>query len=264
MSWLKGQYRRIKNGSFGWHGRYASWQAAQKECGGYSADNILEKVKTATLQVKNGEAVYERDSILFNEIQYSWPFLSALMWAAAQNNGHLNVLDFGGSLGSSYFQNRKFLQSLSQVRWNVVEQENFVACGRQFIQDEKLQFFLTPQDCIQQNGLPDILVTACTLPYLEKPYELLAQLIHLDIPWLIIDNTPFNDRPGDRLTVQKVPPAIYEASYPAWFLDYQKVKEAVREKYTIISEHTNDTTIYLDGRPIPYRGFIAVLKKQLQ
>jgi putative methyltransferase (TIGR04325 family) len=38
-------------------------------------------------------------------------------------------LDFGGSLGSSYFQNKKFLDALRLVEWNVVEQENFVATG---------------------------------------------------------------------------------------------------------------------------------------
>ena len=32
--------------------------------------NVLEKCKNALLKVKNGEAAYERDSVLFNQIQY--------------------------------------------------------------------------------------------------------------------------------------------------------------------------------------------------
>jgi putative methyltransferase (TIGR04325 family) len=38
-------------------------------------------------------------------------------------------------LGSSYFQNRKFLQSLPDVRWNVVEQPHYVDAGRKYIEE---------------------------------------------------------------------------------------------------------------------------------
>ena len=45
--------------------------------------------------MKNGEAVYERDSVLFDEIQYSWGLLAGLQKAALENDGKLCVLDFG-------------------------------------------------------------------------------------------------------------------------------------------------------------------------
>lgn len=41
----------------------------------------------ATLKVKRGEAVFERDSVLFDEIQYSWPVTAALI-----RNGRLHLL----------------------------------------------------------------------------------------------------------------------------------------------------------------------------
>ena len=56
-------------------------------------------------KVKNGETVYERDSVIFDQIEYSWPVLTGLMCAAAQNSGCLKVLDFGCSLGSSNLEN---------------------------------------------------------------------------------------------------------------------------------------------------------------
>ncbi len=59
-------YRRyLKNKQSGWSGDYPSWQAALQKCNGYNANNILLKVKDATLKVKKGEAVYERDSVIF-------------------------------------------------------------------------------------------------------------------------------------------------------------------------------------------------------
>ncbi|MBC7921102.1 MAG: methyltransferase, TIGR04325 family, partial [Ferruginibacter sp.] len=41
-----------------------SWEAAMREADGYEKPSILETVKAAVLKVKNGQAVYERDSNL--------------------------------------------------------------------------------------------------------------------------------------------------------------------------------------------------------
>jgi putative methyltransferase (TIGR04325 family) len=134
-------YRRMRPKKYGWFGNYSNWQEALDQCSGYDAVEILERVKTATLKVKNGDAVYERDSVLFDHIEYSWPLVSALLMIGLKNNRQIKVLDFGGSLGSSYFQNRHFLSEFDNVQWNVVEQENYVACGQQFIQDSHLRIF---------------------------------------------------------------------------------------------------------------------------
>jgi putative methyltransferase (TIGR04325 family) len=240
-----------------WRGDYKNFSTAQQNSQGYHVESILEKVKDATLKVKNGEAVYERDSVLFDTIEYSWPLLSSLMWVAAINKGALKVLDFGGSLGSTYFQNKKFLDTMDSVQWNIVEQKSFVECGRQFIQDHQLNFFNSIQAVIKEKGLPDILLVACTLPYVDQPYFLLNELMHYRIPYLVLDNTPFNYASRDRLTIQTVHPSIYKASYPCWLLNYEKIVETVEGNYTIITEHFNDSSIYVDGRKIQYRGFLA-------
>jgi putative methyltransferase (TIGR04325 family) len=111
---------------------YNSWDQAIANSTGYNSKVILEKTKTALLKVKNGEAVYERDSVLFDHIEYSWPLLSGLMWVAAANGGTLNVLDYGGSLGSTYFQNRTFFSELKSVRCNIVEQPDHVKEGSKY------------------------------------------------------------------------------------------------------------------------------------
>src|SRR5215203_7187650 len=93
-------FRNIIPSRYGWNGDYLNWNDASNKCLGYDQSNIVEKVKEATLKVKKGEAIYERDSVLFSSVEYSWPLLSALMWVAAKNKGRINVVDFGGSLGS--------------------------------------------------------------------------------------------------------------------------------------------------------------------
>jgi putative methyltransferase (TIGR04325 family) len=250
-----------KNKRYGWKGDYKNWQEAKELSDAYDDVLILEKVKQALLKVKNGSAVYERDSVLFDRIQYSWPLLSALLWITTLNKGSLKVADFGGSLGSSYFQNRFFLSAISGLQWNIIEQENFADCGQQLFQDEILHFFYTPDQMIAKQGLPDLLILSCVLPYLEKPYDMLVNLMQYKIPHILIDNTYFNDEDRDRICIQRVPPEIYRASYPCWMLNYDRVKTILTSEYDLISTHENDSFIFLDGRKIQYRGLLLKIKE---
>jgi putative methyltransferase (TIGR04325 family) len=250
-----------KAGKYGWSGDYKNWQDAKELTDTYDDSVILDKVKQALLKVRSGEAVYERDSVLFDKIQYSWPLLSALLWITTQNKGSLRVADFGGSLGSSYFQNRIFLAGLPELQWNIIEQERFVTCGQQYFQDDYLHFFYTPEQMITTQGLPDLLLLSCVLPYLEKPFEMLMRLMQYKIPYILIDNTYFNYEPRDRICIQLVPPEIYKASYPCWMLNYDIVKKTLSDMYTLISEHQNDSFIFLDGKKIQYKGMLFKIKE---
>lgn len=202
------KFRRDK----GWNGNYSTWSEALQHCKGYDAPEILEKCRDALLRVKRGEAVYERDSVVFDEVQYSWPVLAALLRCALERNGKLHVLDFGGSLGSSYFQNRQFLPSLKEFSWSIVEQQHFVACGREYFQDGILQFFENPEECLKECQ-PNFLLLSCVLQYLEKPYDWIQRLCGLGLDYVLLDLMPLMDT-HDRLTIQHVDPAIYPASYP--------------------------------------------------
>ena len=264
VQYIKRKYLQLKYYRYGWQGDYPSWSAARAACAGYNAANILEKVKAATLQVKTGQAVYERDSMLFDHIEYSWPLLANLLWLAGKNNNHLSLIDFGGSLGSSYFQNRAYLSQLSKLQWNVVEQAHFVQAGKKEIAGGPLYFFENIDEVMAANGRQDVLLLSCVLPYLEDPYAFLAAIVHKEIPYIIVDSTYFNTQPADRLTIQKVPPVYYDASYPAWFLDYDKVIKTLEPVYEMITAYNNEQILYLEGRLLQYKGFVMQLKKDNQ
>jgi putative methyltransferase (TIGR04325 family) len=252
---------RRKGKRYGWKGDYKNWQQAKNRSGNYDDHLILEKVKQASMKVIKGEAVYERDSVLFDQIQYSWPLLATLLWIAAKKKGVLKVADFGGSLGSSYFQNRSFLSIISQLQWNIIEQRSFVECGQKDFQNDVLHFFYNSDQMIAQQGLPDLLILSCVLPYLENPYEILENLIQYKIPHIIIDNTYFNYENRDRICIQRIPPEIYNASYPCWFLNYEHVQNTLANTYEMISTHQNDSFIFLDGKKIQYRGLLFKIKE---
>jgi putative methyltransferase (TIGR04325 family) len=250
-------YRKIKSSPYGWSGDYSNWEDACKDSGAYDAISIFEKVQAAAIKVQNGEAAYERDSVLFNEIEYSWPMLAGITWVAAKNKGKVLVADFGGSLGSSYFQNKLYLDELPDLKWCIIEQSHFVQSGRQKFQNKRLEFFNSMEDCIGERGIPDILILSCVLPYLQEPYELLKRMIDQNLPHILIDNTYFNYENRDRICIQHVPPQIYEASYPCWLLSRDHVQKYFKSQYKIISEHKNDSAIYIDGKKIIYEGFLA-------
>ena len=167
-----------KQTKYGFFGNYKTWQEAKADSIGYSNPDILEKVKNSLLKVKRGEAACERDSVLFDKVEYSWPILSGLLWIASLGNNRLNVLDFGGSLGSSYFQNLGFLKHLAELRWNIVEQNNFVECGKKYFEDSRLKFYLSNEECLNDSK-PNIFFSSSVIQYLEKPYEFLEKISKL-------------------------------------------------------------------------------------
>lgn len=135
---------------YGFFGNFPTWKDSVKASMGYNSDEIIKKVKESLLKVKSGEAIYERDSVLFDKIHYSWPLLTGLLWIVSQKADRLNILDFGGSLGSSYFQNRKFLMHLKELKWNIVEQEKMVKCGKKYFENDCLKFYFNLDDCITE------------------------------------------------------------------------------------------------------------------
>jgi putative methyltransferase (TIGR04325 family) len=80
------------------------WAETTRRSKGYAAELIVDAVARATREVVAGRAAFERDSVLFDTPDFRYPIVAALLRAAAQNNGHLEVVDFGGSLGSTYRQ----------------------------------------------------------------------------------------------------------------------------------------------------------------
>ena len=207
--------RQVRGGGgLRFEGDFATWEEANAHCTGYDTEEILAKVLAATLKVKHGEAAFERDSVLFDKIEYVWPILAGLMWAAARSGGRLDVLDFGGALGSSYFQNRKFLQSLPDMRWNVVEQRHYVAAGRLHIQDERLRFYESVEECLSENR-PNVILLSSVLQYLPDPYGILNTLGAIKADTLLLDRTSFSSSGhNDLIKLQYVPEPIYQASYP--------------------------------------------------
>jgi putative methyltransferase (TIGR04325 family) len=240
---------------YGWYGNFKSWEEAQQHSIGYDAENILSRVKASLLKVKNGEAVYERDSVIFDKIEYSWELLSALMWIAAQNKGDLHIIDFGGSLGSTYYQNKVFLDSLPKVSWNIVEQPNYVEVGIESFQNDQLHFYTSIDDCYQKSKEKiNTILFSSVLQYLESPYEILKSSLSPNVEYIIIDRTGFTLNDKERITVQKVHSKIYKTSLPCHFFSKTKfIMFFSNQRFEVIAEFQS---LNYANIPSVYKGFI--------
>ncbi|MGE0088147.1 MAG: TIGR04325 family methyltransferase [Bacteroidales bacterium] len=236
---------------YGWYGNYSSWQEASSHATGYDSQMILEKVISATKRVKGGKSAYEKDSVLFQKTDYSYPVLTSLLWITAQNKGRLHVLDFGGSLGSTYFQNKKFLNELPEIKWCIVEQSGFVKAGKDYFEDDKLKFYYSIDQCTELNEI-DVILFSSVLQYIEKPYEILDEIKKTKIQYVIIDRTAFIDG-NDRITVQKVNPNIYEASYPCWFFNKEKFIHYMKSDFEIMTEFDSQDRSNIKSE---FKGFL--------
>lgn len=194
------------------------WAQALRQSSGYSMESIVERVAAATREVIAGRALYERDSVLFQEPDYPFPIVAQLLRAALANGGRLNVIDFGGSLGSTYRQCRPMLDGVDEVSWCVVEQPVFVSLGQREFTTEELHFAASLQD-LRQGPVPALILLSSVLQYLEHPEATLRELLSLGANHLVLDRTSMSTVLADpRLCIQQTPKRIYDASYPCWIL----------------------------------------------
>lgn len=242
---------------YGWKGNYKSYEDAKTKCKGYDENHILQRIVETTAQVKKGEAVYERDGIIYDEINVNHHLLNALLLVSARNNNQLTIVDFGGSLGTSYYQNRAFLSHLTTLNWCIIEQEAFVNVGKQSFTSEHVQFFHSIEACLEKHEKIDMILISSSLQYINKPYALLKSIQSFGIPYLMLDLVGYNDKEEDRMTIQHVPPIFYgvEASYPCLFFNKQKLESQLMENYKKVFDFISEPEkYYIEFKPFQYQG----------
>ena len=210
---------------------FPSWENAATQGSGYGAGEILTRVQSSTAAVLSGEAAFERDGVVFTAPQYRWPVLAGLLEVAARE-GELRVLDFGGSLGSLYWQHREFLSG-GKVSWSVIEQPAFVAVGNSLNQD-CVDFFPNVTQYLESMS-PNVILLSSVLQYLPNAEQTLQELLATPANCLIIDRTPMSDLHANIAALQVVPKHIYSSSYPSWIFSRPWLRDQLAG-WEIVSE----------------------------
>ena len=219
---------------------FNTWSEASRKAS-YNSKTIFNKTLKAARLVRDGKAAYERDSVLFDKVQYDFKLLSSLLLIANIQN-RLNLIDFGGSLGTSYRQNKKFLDCLKiQKRWVVIEQSEYVRIGKNEFTTGTLDFL---ESLSEIDFDVDVVLFGSSLCYIENAYRILDQVKSLSPKFILIVRTPFSDGNNDTIWIQNVSKSIYDASYPLWIFSESKLLSYLEDSYELFEVWDDDFQAY--------------------
>lgn len=250
VRWLRCRCRRRA-----FSGCYGTWAEAQAVSQGYAHKDVLERVVATTRAVAAGHGTWDRDGAVFPTPEVNGPLLIALRRIADTEHGQLDLVDFGGALGSTWRQHRNALGPVLKVRWRVVEQPHYVEAGQEFA-DGVLSFHRTVGEAMAESRVSTILLSS-VLPYLEHPRELLAEVSAKGIRHVIIDRTSFAVDRRERIVVQRVPPELGGGSYPCWLFNREALLAPLAAHYRLVSEWPGFDDV---DRKAIFRGFHFVRK----
>lgn len=217
-------------------GNYLSWKEAGHNSLGYNNKKIFLKSRNSFLKVINKKAKYERDSVLFYSEAVNYPLINILNKIQKKKGTCLNILDFGGSFGSTYFQNYSILKNKNKFNWSIVEQEKIVKYVKKFKLEDNLSFYPSIKNYIAKCK-PDIVLFSSVIQYLEYPYKIINYLLKKKIRNIFFLKTPFINN-KELIKVQIVPKHIYDASYPIRIFNEQIFLKLFRENNYKITPHT--------------------------
>lgn len=239
------------------YGDFKSWDEAVGQCAGYGEKNILEKVESSIRSVLNKEAAYERDSVLFYEKRFSFHILAYIARLAARQD-KITIVDFGGALGSTYLQNKDFLEKLPvRVQWYIVEQPNFVEKGNEIFDHQEISFFHSLDEISED---VDLILFSSVLGYLEDYEAIINAAVGKKARSIIIDRTFVSDR--ERICIERVPESIYPGSYALRIFQKEKLLNLFLEQYSLEYEFHSyvDEDIHFDDMIAEIKGFVFELK----
>lgn len=195
-------------------GPLASWDAAAKRATGWDSPILTEKALAAARKVRDGAAAFERDSRTYNRVIYSPTVLAALLLAATRYRA-LNVIDFGGALGSNYYQHRKLLRALPDmpVSWNVIERAPLAKIGAEQFQTPELRFHAELAELRSEDA---VLLFTGALQYVAEAFDLLEQAIgRVDI--VAVDRLYLSAAPAHAAYLQHLDPKEFGmVTLPMW------------------------------------------------
>lgn len=228
----------------------------------YEDPVILASVERATRTALADAGAFERDGVVFDAGEAHWPILGPLFEARTACRGTLTVLDVGGSLASKWLQHRAFLPSLAPLKWVVIEQDNYVAVGRQLFDPSDVSFHREIDAGLAAENGADVILFSSSLHYFDSPMSVLDQAARETRHSLIVDRSPAWPMRAPHLAVQGVGLYSRRVEYPCWVLSKDAILERLRRSFAMVSQWEEPMPIptYPDSAPIRFLGAAGIGK----
>lgn len=212
------------------------WQEAASVARSHWREDPLphfERVRIATSAVRDGRAPGTRDSVILPTPEFQYPVLAGILRSAVAHP-RLRVLDFGGSLGSSYFQFRAFAP-LVDVSWHIVELPELVAIGKAEFESPQLAFHRTLEEAL--DTAPHVALFSAALQFVEDAHSLLDRVTASECESLILDRVPLTDRAQDIAAAHIVTGSRFASDrcFPSWLFSETKLLECLERNWTVVA-----------------------------
>ena len=221
-------------------GPFTSWTQAVAQSATWDAPEITELSLRSALAAKEGKVACEHDGVPFKDPLYSQTMLAFLLLAS--RDGVLNIIDFGGGLGSGYFQNARLLRLMSSpVQWHIVERPIFVKLGTEHFQNDTIRFYSSLGEAIRHSK-SNSLIFSGSLQYVDEPFELIDEAGRSAIRILAFDRTLTWERSDDGIFLQRPDPkAHYRATYACRCFSKERLTTRLAELgFALVEEFTRD------------------------
>jgi putative methyltransferase (TIGR04325 family) len=253
--------------TYGFFGKYACFEEALMACGtadaklNYQGASVIDATvaRTKTLVGELGASVEVlvdtktlRLLAVFQKILMSAPY------------AELTVLDFGGAMGHHFFRLNRLLPTQLKLKWIVLELPKTAFTARGIFKSDQLTFI---SDLAELNGAKiDVILASGSIQYTPRPFAILSKLMSLEAKSIILDRMPITDSFDDRILMQRVPPEIYEATYPVHFLSGKKIKSFFEAGswQRILHWSLDEEIVMLDGKPVKYSGMLYFNQKDIR
>jgi putative methyltransferase (TIGR04325 family) len=216
-------------------GSYESWQHALSRSSGYTSQKLVNKVIESNTAVITNKARYERDGVIFDEISYAMELNACLLLGYIQKDSNqiYEIVDFGGSLGTTYRQFEEFTNYKLNFSWNIIEQEKLYEFGSANFENEKLRFYSSAKTTFT-DFTPDIILFSAVLEFIEDFNFLLRGAISAGSEYIVFDRLPIWKGAVNHLSVLVAAKHI-SGSYPCWIF-HEYFLEEILEGYELVSK----------------------------
>lgn len=255
---LKSIYYNFKFSNVKFAGPFKNWNEANINSSGYQNKDYFNKVLRNILFSMDIDNIYERDSELVYDKKCP---LRIINFINRNFKNKLKVIDFGGSLGSFFFQNKSKIKSKS-IKWAIYEQKSLSKIGKKFITHKNI-FFLNKMIEIKRLK-PHVVLFSSVLEYLHNPKKHINDLLKIkSIRFVIIDRLLISNSNIDEIYVQKNPKKYFSMNYPCrifskrnFLLNYFKNLKLINTGNSYVGK-----PFFLNGKKIEYKFFILRIKK---
>lgn len=225
-------------------GDFLSWEEAKAIAGSYMPN--IAKVVEIHRKYRNNQPSPLHEGELHERI-WAWPLLSGLLLSAIQSGGRLHVLDFGGGLGTTYFQLTSFLSPIQDLKWCIVEIEALAEAGKRQFEDNVLKFYDSPESVFKAYS-PDVLVSGSVWQYIENPYDTLRKLLQNTFNYVFIDRIPLFPGMSEKVMIQQSPERLGGSRHPIRILSEEKFHAILTPHFELIGSKTWGPYPYSDSK----------------